>query len=101
MYLRRYVMKVVSFTEARQNFARTLDAVVDDAEETVIARPGREAVVMISLSEWNSLKETQYLLSTPANAAFLQRSIEELEAGHGERHDLIDPDTVGPAEDAS
>ena len=87
-------MKVLSFTEARQNFARTLDAVVDDAEETVIHRAGHEPVVLISLSEWNSMKETEYLLRDPANAEFLRRSIAELDAGQGEVHELIDPESV-------
>jgi antitoxin YefM len=93
-YARGYIMKVLSYSEARQNFARTLDAVVDDAEETVIHRAGHEPVVIISLSEWNAMKETQYLLSDPANAAFLRRGIEELNAGRGEIHELIDPDTL-------
>jgi len=88
-------MKVLSFSEARANFARTLDAVVNDAEETIIHRSGHEPVVIISLSEWNAIKETQYLLSDSANAGFLRRSIEELNSGRGAEHELIDPDTVG------
>jgi antitoxin YefM len=90
-------MKIVSYTEARANFARTLDAVVEDAEETIIHRAGHEPVVIISLSEWNASKETQYLLADPANATFLRRGIEELNAGRTEAHDLIDPDSVGGA----
>ncbi len=93
-------MKVLSFTEARANFARTLDAVVDDAEETVIHRAGHEPVVIISLSEWNAIKETQYLLSSPANADFLRRGIEELEAGGGAEHELIDPESMPGARTA-
>ena len=88
-------MKILSYTEARQNFARTLDAVVDDAEETIIHRAGHESVVIISLSEWSALKETQFLLGDPANAAFLRRGIEEMNAGRGEEHELIDPETIG------
>lgn len=88
-------MKILSYTEARANFAKTLDAVVDDAEETIIHRAGHEPVVIISLSEWNALKETQHLLSDPANASFLRRSIEELNAGRAEARDPIDPDSVG------
>lgn len=74
-------MKILSFTEARQNFAKTLDAVVEDAEETVIHRAGREPVVIISLKEWNSIKETEHLLSSPANAAALRESLAQLERG--------------------
>ena len=82
-------MKVLSYTEARQNFAKTLDAVVDDAEETIIHRSGKEPVVIISLSEWNSMRESDYLLSNPANAAHLRKSVAELNDGRGEVHELI------------
>lgn len=87
-------MKVLSYTEARQNFAKTLDAVIDDAEETIIHRSGREPVVIISLSEWNAIKETDHVLRNPADAAMLRRGIAELNARHGQQHDLIDPQTV-------
>lgn len=90
-------MKVLSFTEARANFAKTMDAVVDDAEETVIHRAGHEAVVMVALSEWKSMKETDYLLSNPANAEFLRRSIASLDAGKGREGELIDPETITDA----
>jgi antitoxin YefM len=98
VYVRRYRMKVLSYTEARQNFARTLDAVVDDAEETIIHRAGHEPVVIISLSEWNAMKETQYLLGDAANAAFLRRGIEDMNAGRSEEHELIDPETIGSSD---
>ena len=83
-------MKVMSYSEARANFAGMLDAVVDDAEETVIHRSGKEPVVVISLAEWNSIKETEYLLSNPANAAHLRRSIAQADAGESTPRDLIE-----------
>lgn len=86
-------MKVLSYTEARANFARTLDAVVDDAEEAVIHRSGHAPVVVVSLAIWNSMQETAYLVSDPANAQVLRRSIADADAGHLEVHDLIDPDS--------
>lgn len=76
-------MKVLGFTEARQNLARTLDAVVNDHEETVIHRTGDRSVVIVSLNDWNAIKETNYLLSSAANAAHLRKSIADLDAGAG------------------
>lgn len=87
-------MKIFSYTDARKNFASVLDGVVDDAEETVIHRAGHEAVVLIPLSEWNSYKETAYLLSNPANAQHLRDAIDRMNKGHGQEHDLIDPESV-------
>jgi antitoxin YefM len=63
---------------------------VDDREEVVITRAGHEPVVIVSLDDYESLKETAYLLRNPANASRLLRSIERLESGHGSEHDLTE-----------
>nr|BFE66405.1 YoeB-YefM toxin-antitoxin system antitoxin YefM [Dactylosporangium thailandense] len=90
-------MRTVSYSEVRQNLAKVLDQVVDDAEEVVVTRSGREAAVIISLREYESLKETAYLMASPANARRLNEAIEELRTGGGEVHDLIDPDGAAEA----
>ena len=90
-------MRTVSYSEVRQNLAKMLDHVVDDAEEVVITRSGHESAVIISLREYESLKETAYLMASPANARRLNEAIEELRAGGGEVHDLIDPDGASAA----
>lgn len=83
-------MKTMTYSESRANYAATLDAVIDDCEEVVITRAGREPVVIVSLAEYQSLKETVYLLRSPANARRLTDSIERLEAGEGVARDLIE-----------
>ena len=72
-------MKAMSYTESRANFAKVLDDVVNDREETVITRAGHEPVVIVSLAEYESLRETAHLLRTPANARRLLDSVERLE----------------------
>lgn len=81
-------MKTMTYSQTRANLAETLDAVVDDREEVIITRAGHEPVVMVSLDEYQSLKESAYLLRSPENARRLLSSIERLEAGQGTRHDL-------------
>ncbi|HEY7223972.1 MAG TPA: type II toxin-antitoxin system prevent-host-death family antitoxin [Micromonosporaceae bacterium] len=85
-------MRTVNFTELRGNLAAELDSVIDDAEELVVTRSGHEPVVIVSLAEYQSMKETEYLLRNPNNAAALRRSIAELERGDSAERDLIDPD---------
>lgn len=82
-------MKTMSYSESRAHYAATLDAVVDDSEEVVITRAGREPVVIVSLAEYQSLKETAYLLRSPANARRLLNAIDRLEDGAGGEHDLL------------
>ena len=85
-------MRTMSYSESRARYAEVLDAVVDDREEIVITRAGREPAVIVALSEYQSLRETAYLLRNPANARRLLASIEELESGGGAARDLVDPD---------
>ncbi|MDY7542454.1 MULTISPECIES: type II toxin-antitoxin system prevent-host-death family antitoxin [unclassified Cryobacterium] len=83
-------MRTMTYSESRAHYAETLSAVVDDREEVVITRAGHEPVVIVSLDEYESLKETAYLLRNPANARRLLGSIERLESGRGTVNDLAE-----------
>lgn len=85
-------MQAVSYSEARENLKAMIDKVAADRAPLAITRQrGQEGAVLISASEWASIEETLYLLSSPANAKRLLESIAELEAGGGEVHELITP----------
>ena len=83
-------MKTLTYSESRAHYAETLDAVVDDREEVVITRAGHEPVVIVALSEYESLKESAYLLRSPENARRLLASIDRLEHGGGIKRDLLE-----------
>ncbi|HET8985315.1 MAG TPA: type II toxin-antitoxin system prevent-host-death family antitoxin [Trueperaceae bacterium] len=85
-------MKTLSYTESRARYAEVLDSVVNDREEVVITRAGHEPVVLMSLADFESMRETAYLMRSPANARRLLDAMERLEAGRGEQHDLVDAD---------
>lgn len=85
-------MKTLSYTESRARYAEVLDSVVDDREEVVITRAGHEPVVIVSLADFESLRETAYLMRSPANARRLLDSMERLEGGRGTVRELIDAD---------
>ncbi len=84
------LMKTMSYTESRKRYAEVLDSVVNDREEVVITRAGHEPVVIVSLADFESLRETAYLLRSPANARRLLDAMQRLESGAGERHELVD-----------
>jgi antitoxin YefM len=83
-------MKTMTYSQSRARYAETLEAVVADREEVVITRAGHEPVVIVSLADYESLKETAYLLQNPANARRLLGSIESLEQGGGRAHELVE-----------
>ncbi|MBW1604684.1 type II toxin-antitoxin system Phd/YefM family antitoxin [Streptomyces sp. JJ66] len=93
-------MKTMSVTELRAGLADALDAVENDAEELVITRAGHEPMVVVSLADYEALKETDYLLRSPAMAERLRRSIEQDRAGGGTVRALVeseDPSGQGAA----
>lgn len=83
-------MRTMSYTESRANYATVLDSVTDDREAVVITRAGHEPVVMVSLADYESLRETAYLMRSPANARRLLDAMERLEGGRGDAHDVIE-----------
>ena len=74
-------MKSITYTAARENLASTINRVCEDQAPVIITRNRDQAVVMLSLAEYESLQETAYLLRSPANAKRLLKSIDSLESG--------------------
>ena len=91
-------VQVVSFSEARESFKAVLDRVEADADVTLITRRHAKGAVVMSLDTYNSLIETVHLLRSPANAAHLQRSLEQADRGELLSNGLIDLD-LGDAGD--
>ena len=84
------IMQVVSMTEARSSFKYIFDAVYHDNNEVIIHRKGKENVVVIPFDEYNSMKETNYLLSSPANKKNLLASLRQLRDGKGFEKDILE-----------
>ncbi len=82
-------METVNYSDFRSNLKHWLDKVVNDVSDIIIKRKNGKDLVLISLDEYNSLKETTYLL-TGKNRDILLNSIKELEAGKGVQKDLIE-----------
>ncbi len=81
-------MEIINYSELRSNLTHWLNKVINDMSELVIKRKGQKDVVLISLEEYNSLKETTYLLSGK-NRDVLFQSINELEQGNIVEKDLL------------
>jgi antitoxin YefM len=81
-------MKALTYTAVRSNLAKTMKEVCDDHDPVIITRKQNDAVVMMSLEDYESLNETAYLLRSPRNTKRLLESIKELEKGRGKERKL-------------
>jgi antitoxin YefM len=81
-------MDVITYTDARASLKDVMDRVIHDNVDVVVTRKKREAIVMISLEEYNSIQETLHLQRSPENARRLQSSIAQLDAGKGTERDI-------------
>lgn len=83
-------MNAVTSKDAKLNLEQLLEQVIADAEPTIVVTESGEQVVVLPLDEYNSWKETLYLLANPANAEHLRRSIAEAEAGQVQQRELLE-----------
>ena len=82
-------MNVISYSDARASLKTVMDTVCDSHEATVVTRQKGDDVVILSKSDYDSVMETLYLLSSPVNASRLLDAIAEVKAGQVQERELI------------
>ena len=83
-------MKAITYTAARQNFAKTMERVCKDHDPVIVTRKTTDSVVIMSLEDYEALEETAYLLRSSKNTRRLIESIVQLEEGQGTERELLD-----------
>lgn len=83
-------MQAVNYSTARNTLKSIMEDVCENYEEYIVTNKDDNNVVILSLDEYNAMKETMYLLSTPANRDRLIDALRDVEAGKAEEHELIE-----------
>lgn len=84
-------MITTTYTDFRKNLKGFLDRVTDDADSVIINRPEGKAVVIISMEEYESLKETQYILSSRKMREIIRIGEADIREGN---YKVVDPDEL-------
>ncbi len=76
-------MRTTNFTDFRANMKSYMDAIIDDYDTLIINRPNGSGIVMMSLEEYNAIKETEYIMSSPETMAAIRQGEEDIKSGKG------------------
>lgn len=78
-------MRTTNYSDLRSNLKNYLDGVVRDSEPLIVHRSGNESVVVISLDEYNSIRETEYIMKSDAMMDSIRKGDEEIKKGGGSK----------------
>ena len=84
-------MRTVSYTALRNKLASVLDSVVEDHAPVIITRQNAAPAVLMSMEDFSSWQETEYLLRSPTNAAHLAKAMRDLAEGKGVKFNPLSP----------
>jgi antitoxin YefM len=83
-------MNVTTISNFRKNAKGYFNQVIEDREMLLITRNDGQTVAVLSLDDYNSKAETDYLNSSVANRKHLEKSISEVRAGKVEKRRLTE-----------
>jgi antitoxin YefM len=83
-------MLIASISDFRKDIRKYLDKVCGDFETLLINRGNNQAVVVLSLEEYNAIMATQHELKSKKNEARLDAAIESLRKGEGQERSIKD-----------
>lgn len=76
-------MRTATYSDLRQNLKSYIDSVIEDYDTVIINRGGGTGVVLMSLDEYNSIKETEYLMESPETVKRIKAAEQEIHDGKG------------------
>lgn len=86
-------MKAVTYAQLRRGLPQIMDRAADDHDPVIVTRSKGEAMVLMSLEDFEAYRTTLHLMGTPEKRAALEAAMDELE--RGERVDVAFDEAAG------
>jgi antitoxin YefM len=83
-------MRTANYSDLRKNLKHYLDQVIEDTDRLIIPRNGGDGVIMMSLREYNSIAETEYLMSSPAMMKAIREAEQDSAEGRFKRFETLE-----------
>ena len=83
-------MRTANYTDLRNNLKNYLDSVINNCEPLIVSRPGNTSVVVIPLDEYNAIKETEYITSSPEMMKRVKSAENQIKSGKGIKINIED-----------
>ena len=83
-------MRTASYTDLRNNLKSYIDSVIEDSDTVIINRTGGRGAVLISLDDYNAIRETEYLTSSPEMMKRLRSAENHMKSGKGTKINIED-----------
>ncbi len=81
-------MNVTTISNFRRETKKYFDQVIDDQDVLLVTRSDGQTVAVMPLERYSSTAETEYILSSPINAARVRRSFKDAMNGNVIKHKL-------------
>ena len=82
-------MLAVNYSTIRNKLKNYCDEATDNNQTIIVTRKAERNVVILSLEKYNRLMK---IVQNAEYLSMLDRGIKQLEAGKGQKHDLIEAD---------
>lgn len=82
-------MLTVNYSTIRNKLKNYCDEATDNNQTIIVTRKAERNVVILSLEKYNRLMK---IVQNAEYLSMLDRGIKQLEAGKGQKHDLIEAD---------
>ena len=81
-------MNAISFSDLRNSMKMYMDLVFDNHEPIIVTRKNNENIVLLSIHDYNSIIETNYLLSSEQNKDHIISSLKKSRSGLMSKKDI-------------